>query len=157
MKKILQLLSILFFIFNASSLFADNGYRLWLKYDLLQNKKIRNNYKKTIKGWKTIGKSETMIVINNELETGLNGLLGKKVKKKYSKDNYILAGSIRNIQSKLKRKLTQQIESLNNEGFLIKSLKNDGKNVIIITGKTDIAVLYGTFHFLRLLQTEQSI
>lgn len=157
MRRIFPYLSILFFIFTTSSLIADNGYRLWLKYDLLQNEQLRENYKKAIKGWKTVGESETITIVNSELKKGLKGLLGKKFKKKDRQDNIIFAGSIQNLPNNLKEKFIAQTKELNDEGFLIKSIKHENNNLIAITGKTDIAVLYGTFHFLRFLQTEHSI
>jgi len=44
-----------------------------------------------------------------------------------------------------------------NEGYLIRSLGYEGHRVTVIAANTDIGVLYGTFHFLRLLQTHQSL
>src|SRR5207253_4161009 len=35
--------------------------------------------------------------------------------------------------------------------------KRDKKNIIAIAANTDVGVLYGVFHFLRMLQTQQNI
>ena len=44
-----------------------------------------------------------------------------------------------------------------NEGYVLKSVMVKGKHVTVIAANSDIGVLYGTFHFLRLLQTNQNI
>ena len=45
---------------------ADDGYRLWLKYDKVTDPEILNAYKKSIKAYNVIGNSETSRVIKNE-------------------------------------------------------------------------------------------
>jgi len=58
---------------------ADDGYRLWLKYDRIPYSQLGKEYQNLIRGWLVIGESETMTAVRAELETGLNGLLGKKI------------------------------------------------------------------------------
>ncbi|GGF50128.1 xylan alpha-1,2-glucuronidase [Echinicola rosea] len=48
-------------------------------------------------------------------------------------------------------------DDLGKEGFIIQSLQHNGKSTIWIGGNTDQALLYGTFDFLKLLQTHQDI
>src|SRR6185369_14167598 len=43
------------------------------------------------------------------------------------------------------------------EGYRIRTVRDGNRNVIAIASSTDIGALYGTFHFLRLLQTEQPL
>jgi alpha-glucuronidase len=43
------------------------------------------------------------------------------------------------------------------EGYVIQSGKIDNKDVIIICGNEDIGVLYGVFHFLRIIRTTDPI
>ena len=47
--------------------------------------------------------------------------------------------------------------TVGNEGFIIRHQKSGNKNVIVIAANSDVGVLYGVFHFLRLLQTNQNI
>jgi alpha-glucuronidase len=42
-------------------------------------------------------------------------------------------------------------------GYRIRTVRDGSRSVIVIASATDIGVLYGTFHFLRLLQTEQPL
>src|SRR5581483_4844573 len=51
------------------------------------------------------------------------------------------------------------MQHLGEEGFIIRTATTGtpAKKIICITANTDAGVLYGVFHFLRLLQTHQSI
>lgn len=72
-------------------------------------------------------------------------------------NNSIVAGTptSSNIISSLA--LQQQLATAGNEGFVIVTTKSNGKNIIAIAANNDVGVMYGIFHFLRLLQTQQSI
>src|SRR5262245_51331630 len=60
----------------ALALHADDGHRLWLKYDVISNAQKLKTYKSTIKGWMVLGDSPTIAVASKELQTGLEGLFG---------------------------------------------------------------------------------
>jgi len=93
------------------------------------------------------------------LNRGLGSLLGKEipVTKIDSRNSSIIIGTPEN--SDIIKKLidTSTLESLGGEGFIIKSVNADGNDAIIITANEDIGLLYGAFHFLRLLQTQTSL
>src|SRR5215470_7879042 len=55
---------------------ADDGYRLWLRYDPLP-KSVSDRYTKQLSSIAVVGNSETCDAIRLELTNGLNGLLGK--------------------------------------------------------------------------------
>ena len=157
MKKILIFLFSLFFL--NTFLNAESGYRLWLRYDLISNQKILENYRSSISSILCEYDSPTLNIASNELQTGLEGLLDVTILKSSSADQNrtIILGT--NEKSDIIRSIIPQNEfvKINDEGFIIKSVKSDGKDVIVITGKKDIGVLYGVFNFLRLLQTHKSI
>ena len=46
---------------------------------------------------------------------------------------------------------------MGDEGFYIVSTSIKGKKCIVITGNKDVGVLYGAFHFIRLLQTQDPV
>jgi len=54
-------------------------------------------------------------------------------------------------------KLKLDARTLGRDGYLIRSVVVDGHPVIAIVGQDDVAAMYGTFHFLRLLQTAQPV
>ena len=144
------------FIFFAKICFAEDGYRLWLRYDKVADKTLLNHYQNLINSFYIAGSSPTLLAAKQELITGLQGLLGKKLTEVKSVGNVSL---LLFSKSSAPSSLVYEIDDnkLGKEGFLIKSNQGKGKSSIVIAANTDIGVLYGVFHFLRLLQTGQNL
>ncbi len=132
---------------QAIALFAEDGYRLWLRYDKIDNAALLQQYRNQISSVLFENSSPTLNVAKKELLTGLQGLLDKKIVEAKNGGNSSIVISI---QSHL---VTPNYNVLGNEGFFISS----SAKKIIITANTDIGILYGVFHFLRLLQTHQDV
>ena len=49
------------------------------------------------------------------------------------------------------------LERAGPEGYLIRSVTDDGHRITVIAANEDIGVLYGAFQFLRLIQTHRSL
>jgi alpha-glucuronidase len=152
MKK-MSFVFIQFFI--ILSLKAEDGYRLWLRYDKITNSQVAAQYIKTISAIQFAGNSPTLNIAKEELLNGLTGLLGKKIST--DTDAGILVGTPVNSAIIRATISANELTFLGKEGFIIRTVKTALKNKIIITANTDIGVLYGVFHFLRLLQTHQNI
>ncbi|TDO28434.1 alpha-glucuronidase family glycosyl hydrolase [Sediminibacterium goheungense] len=155
MKKICSLLLIIAVSFQLK---AETGYDLWLRYQPLQNQTVLTTYRQQISGITLGGNAETMKIIGEELQHGLSAMLQKKItvtNKSSSTASLIAATGISPLLAgtEVKKLLAQTGE----EGFIILSQNINGQKRIIISGNTDKAVLYGAFHFLRLIQTEQAI
>jgi len=145
-KKAQKAQKILLYVLNSFVLFvpfcgyvkADDGSRLWLRYDQLSSRRV---------GPIAIqGQSATFDVIRREL-------LGAALVVGNSDDASVIIGLPQT--STLIRKLgwEPELQKLGPEGFRIRTIRN----VVVIASTTDIGALYGTFHFLRLLQTEQPV
>ena len=155
----------LLFVFLTCALYlypdlasAEDGYRLWLRYDLVENEKLRNEYLKQINGWYVAGSSPTISVIASELTRGISGLLGEDIKQLESISTSSLVVGIRSQLPLAERAIdSKAFEVIGDEGYIIRRSGNKGKNQLIITANTDQGLLYGTFHFLRLLQTHSNI
>lgn len=140
------------------SCFASNGYELWLGYSKIENNDLLVEYHNLIKSVETYGDSETIHVISDEILKGLSVLLGIDFSKvDNALDNTLIIGSKDNLPKEISNVIGNKYEQINEEGFIIKTILLNNNNHIIITGKTDIGVLYGTFSFLRLLQTQKNI
>lgn len=160
MKKLIYFLTIFYLIFfYYSNLLADDGYRLWLKYDKIENQKLLKTYLSNIKGWIAEGESPTIEAAKEEIQKGLYGLLGKNIKQvsSISNNGIIIFANYNNSTLLNKINLSNILSSINEEGYLILTTNLNKKKVIVITSKSDIGVLYGVFHFLRLIQTHSSI
>ncbi len=157
MKK----LSILFLILSVISirLSADDGYRLWLRYDQISDSKVLSEYRQSIKSWMVEGNSEVLEAAKSELQMGLNGLLGQNVPSATSNKNggLVVAGTVKtsNVIGTLKEK--DKLKGLGSEGYLIINTTIEGKPAIAIAANEDKGVLYGVFNFLRMLQSHQSL
>jgi alpha-glucuronidase len=138
---------------------SENGYDLWLRYNKLTNEKKLADYKKQITGFRMEGNSPTLSIAADELKRGLQGLLATsitQVENESYKNNLIICGKLTSpsIKTYLANKT---IPDLGKEGYTLQSIARGKQNIILIVAQEDIGVLYGVFHFLRLLQTEQSI
>jgi alpha-glucuronidase len=135
------------FISHAQASLADfqgeDGYRLWLKYDLLANKTLRSQYYQQVAEIYLEDTSDTGQVIKQELSLALPALLGQDV---HFSDKANQASLV------VKLKPTLNIDPTN-EGFTLQTHK--GK--ITLSAENSVGLLYGTFHLLRLMQTEQSL
>lgn len=152
MKKLTLALLVLVCFLSTK---AENGYELWLRYKKVENPILLNAYQQSISSITVSNKSETINAAVKELQMGFDGLIQKHIQISTNIQNgSIIIGNINAINSLVKEKI--QIPA-NDEGFSISTSIVNGKKCTIITGKNDIGVLYGTFHFLRLLQTQQHV
>lgn len=152
MKKTI-LLPLLLFV--CHSLLAEDGYRLWLRYDKIDNPALLAQYRNLVNSVVVTGQSPTMNMARTELLSGLQGLLDKKI----VETNTVKANSIVVYVKPGSRYESPGInyEGLGPEGYVLSTMKGNVKNVILISANTDIGALYGVFHFLRLVKTGQSI
>jgi len=153
-----RLTFIILLLIASFGLRAEDGYRLWLRYDKIDDSQLLKQYHQQISGLKFKADGATLNAAYEELKNGLNGLLDKKILRQNGIENgSIIAGTA---ESALEIKATfsqNELNDLGDEGFIIRTAIINKKKVIVIAAKKDIGVLYGTFHFLRLLQTHQPI
>ncbi len=138
---------------------ADDGYRLWLKYDLVSNPQKLRDYRTSVRGWMISGSSRTIQAARKELRNGLNGLLGSEIPEVdgIGEGNILICGTYRDNPLLRGIDLKDKLEEAGTEGFVIMTGKVGGKDAIIVAANTDIGVLHGVFDFLRLLQTQRDI
>ncbi|MEP7111445.1 MAG: alpha-glucuronidase family glycosyl hydrolase [Ferruginibacter sp.] len=155
MKKI----SILILIFlSALMAVAEDGYKLWLRYIPVEDKKLLLSYKQAAGEIQINDNTATIQAAREELSVGLRGILGANISATtvVRKNGTILISNAELI-GELRKALEKDLESTGTEGYIILSKIINDKKCIVITANTDIGVLYGVFHFLRLLQTRQPI
>jgi alpha-glucuronidase len=127
--------------------FADDGSRLWLKYDLLKDTQQRDSYIAFTKYISLNNDSPIAATAANELKMGFDGLLGKKVAiAKNASDKS--GGIILEVSTD-----NANVRNLIEDGFSINSQKGN----IVISAKTPSGVLYGAFELLRNIQTGKSL
>lgn len=153
-KPTLIILLILAFINSR----AEDGYNLWLRYSPVENNELLAEYQKLLSEIAISGKSLTVDAIKSELTLGLKGLLNIRVGITDTWDNqHLLIGTPSSSKVIDNLKLSTELSELGNEGYVISTQIIDKVNVVVIASESDIGTLYGTFHFLRLLQTRHDL
>jgi alpha-glucuronidase len=156
MKRILFIFTLLFAV---NTLIAEDGYRLWLRYDKISDIALLEEYAQAVTGWMVEGNSPTLNVAADELQAGLSGLLGMNMPSltKVKKDGAVIAGTPLSSPVIASMKLGSKLAGVNEEGFIILSITYKRRDVTVIAANSDIGVLYGVFHFLGLMQTHKSL
>ncbi|HEX4947593.1 MAG TPA: alpha-glucuronidase family glycosyl hydrolase [Blastocatellia bacterium] len=146
----------LFTLLLATTIRAETGYEVWLRYQTLPAHLLRV-VQPRVTAIIAPGTSATLAAIRAELSAGCSGLLGATVpvRETIERDGAVLIGTPKS--SPLIAKLKLDLASLGTEGFVIRSLKVNGRATTVIASEGEIGALYGAFHFLRLLQTGQPI
>ena len=147
-------------LFSVSFLYsnAEDGYRLWLRYDKIDNAPLLAKYQQQITGIQFNSKSDALRVAREELINGLQGLLAKKFSHQNAINNGTVIVGTPESSLEIKKLIpAKDIKNLGDEGFIIRTTFINTKKIILIAAKNEAGVLYGVFHFLRLIQTQQSI
>ena len=143
----------------SSALRADDGYRLWLRYDLIADESLRRAYAGAI--------SEIVIPENphpvvasarDELVAGLRGLLGAEtpVVAQATRDNALILATPRDpwIASVVSE---ADLREAGVEGYIVRRIAHAGGHRTLIVANREPGLLYGAFALLRHLQTHQSL
>ena len=155
----LQYLAGLFTVLIASTVWAEDGYRLWLRYERLTDPKHIQKYTHSITEIALPKAFEYDDVIRQELRTGLSGLLGTAVPftDSITKNGAVAVGTYESSDVIKERVAPSKLKACGPEGYLIQSTRYNDHSITVIAGNTRAGLLYGMFHFLRLIQTAQSL
>lgn len=141
--------------FSASPFKDEDGYELWLRYHRIDDGYLRESYRQAISGIVFPAESPTLQVARQELLRGLHGLLEHAYvpSADASQNNALVCGTPQSSPVIAGLRLEPELAQVGNEGFVIRKRSDN----LVIAANTDKGVLYGIFHFLRLLQTRQSL
>lgn len=137
---------------------GQDGYRMWLSYDLIENPDRLSEYRQMLNYVSVPRNSPTLEAAATELSEGLSGLLGEDAATtRQIRHGTILAGTPGTSDLIASLSLADELSPLGPEGYLIEHRVIDGNDLIIIASNEEIGVLYGVFAFLRQLQTLQKL
>jgi alpha-glucuronidase len=136
---------------------GEDGYKLWLRYAPPGD--AAKSYRRLAREIRVDGASATCGIIRNELRSAISAMLGAAVplNEKGLRAGAVIVGTPAN--SALVRDLnwTEALRVVGDEGFIIRSARIAKQPVTVIAANSDLGALYGSFHFLRLMQTGQSL
>lgn len=143
----------------VSSLFtapaqAEDGAELWLRYRPLTGEALQA-VRPVARSLVPQGDSLTIRAATAELTRALGAMLqvSTPVGGRPSSGAVIYGAA----SAPLIHNLNLPLQSLGEEGYLIRSVRMDGSSVTIIAANSDIGVLYGAFALIRLIQTDQPL
>lgn len=149
-KLILPLFTVLLlcnsFITTAQ---ITKDYDLWLQY---QKSSVANDIFKNIA---LNAKNETDKAIQNELKTASERMFQYSPTFSNSGNATLIIKKTSELEPTQKN-IINKANTLNDEGFAIETIQNKGKKTVLITAKTSLGLLYGTFRLLRELQINPS-
>ena len=138
---------------------AETGHDLWLRYGGIADAQRLNSYRRSATAVVVEGRSSTLAIVRSELRAALGGLLGidLRISPAVSEDGAIVVGT--ETSSPIIRSLGwgTSLKPLGREGFIVRSVRIGGHAAIAIASESEVGALYGTFHLLRLVQTQQPL
>lgn len=144
------------FAAEASGRLSDeDGYKLWLRYAPPGD--VAKDYRRVVRLVRVDGDSATSRIIRTELSLALSAMLGEAISVNATAvaDGMVVVGTPEN--SVIVRELNwgDVLRGVGAEGFVIRSSRVESKPVTVIAANSEVGALYGSFHFLRLMQTGQ--
>lgn len=138
---------------------VEDGYEAWLNYTLVENQILLQEYRTILSSVIIAGNSATLDVLTKELKKALPVLLGEEVQfnNEFLESGNLIIGKPSNSFRIFDLALNEDLESLGEEGFLIKEVEIESVKTLVITANSDIGLLYGSFELLRRIQTHQSL
>ncbi|HUD94139.1 alpha-glucuronidase family glycosyl hydrolase [Sphingobium sp.] len=131
---------------------AEDGYDLWLRY--ARADQARGT---TLSALATTivanGNSPTLTIARQELQRGIAGMTGTQP----AVSATVQQGAILLATPASSPALPVKTDGLGSEGYAIRSTSIDGKAVTLIAANSDVGLLHGAYHWLRLAQSGESL
>ena len=127
---------------------AEDGYELWLRYaraDQARAEVITRHAAAIV----APGSSATLIAATDELQRGIGGMTGTAP----ALTTQARPGALWLATPASTPSLPVETDGLGQEGYVIRSVNHDGKPVTLIAANSDVGLLHGVYHWLRLAQT----
>jgi alpha-glucuronidase len=146
-------------LISAPALEAEDGYDLWLRYAPVRDEARLAEYRAAFAELVIDAGSPTLAVTRDELTRALRSLLQVEVAVASApgRDGVLIVGTPRSSQLIAGLPFAAEIAGLGPEGFMIRSATVAGRRAVAIAANEDVGAMYGAFHLLRLLQTNQSV
>lgn len=130
---------------------AEDGYALWMRY-VPADATSSGGYRAPAGDIVAPERTATQRVAREELQRGLSGLLGITPRQRSAPGGRaFVLGTPQS--SPWVAPFSRDLDALGDEGYLLRSTRIGGHEVVVVAAREDIGVLYGVFHLLRLMQT----
>jgi len=141
MSRLKQALSVLAALGAAALGRADDGYRLWLRYDRLPATPLHAAYAEAARQVVLVSASGADAAVERaatqEISSGMEGLLG--------------------VEPRVTREAGPAQPDLGDEGYALSLGTRDGRPAFVVTANRDQGLLYGAFALLRELRLDRAV
>lgn len=146
---------LIFFLIYVIQAKAEDGYELWLRYPSMEKIAQKEMVQRFLGNILIPGKSTTDEVIKSELTMAGMGFVNQEptFSKQLSNETKLIVGTFDNLPLDAVNEWNEKLQPLGNDGFYIDYILHKNRKYLVVTGKTSIGTLYGTFHLLRLMQS----
>lgn len=143
---------VLFFLFFCFAGFADNGSRLWLRYDPLDDA-LPDNLSGSVTAVYADRSDPTLMLAVDELQNAMTGFTGHQIPVIQTIEENSLVLVTAGSKQARRLGLNQELLAMHHDGYLIRSLSMRNKAFTVIASPSPAGVLYGVFHWIRDIQT----
>lgn len=150
--RIVVALALLVLGLRASSAWAEDGYDLWLRYRPTSGVQFAHVRAVVVPAQA----STTIQAAAAEMTRAVTGMTGSTpLRARAAEDGGVLLGTPAALPAIAG--LHYDLTALGREGYLVRSARVGGHTVTVVTGNSDIGVLYGTFALIAQLQRGRSL
>jgi alpha-glucuronidase len=137
----------------------EDGSQLWLRYSTVDRPERLAEYRRALTHVVRAGDSATLQAAQQELVSGLSGLLGTPmpVADEPTASGAVVLGTPASSALVRSLKLGRRLATVGPEGYLVETVAISGRQATVIAANSDVGVLYGSFALLRHLQTQQPV
>ncbi|XOU68679.1 alpha-glucuronidase family glycosyl hydrolase [Sphingomonas sp. VDB2] len=131
---------------------AEDGYDLWLRYARTEPSRagVLAAHANAIVA---SGNSPTLAIATQELQRGIAGMTGTTP----ALSATVQQGALLLATPASTHSLPVKTDGLGEEGYAIRTIMMDGKAVTLIAANSDIGLLHGAYHWLRLAQSGEKL
>nr|WP_321518311.1 alpha-glucuronidase family glycosyl hydrolase [uncultured Bacteroides sp.] len=140
----------LLFVFIPGIVFAEDGSQLWLRYQSLPENQAKA-LSTVITSVACDEPSDNLAF--GELQVAWRQLTGTELPVTRSVQEHSLVIGTKNSKLIQPFGLSKELQLLGNEGFIIRTMKHQGKDCLVLASEGETGVLYAVFNLLRTIQT----
>lgn len=140
----------LLFIFIPGIVFAEDGSQLWLRYQSLPDNQVKA-LSTVITSVACDEPSDNLAF--GELQTAWRQLTGTELPVTRSVQEHSLVIGTKSSKLIQPFGLSKELQALGNEGFIIRTMKHQGKDCLVLASEGKTGVMYAVFNLLRTIQT----
>jgi alpha-glucuronidase len=152
MRTHFKFILIIIIILSGNLLRAEDGYKLWLRYAPLAESESAEEILRQVY---IPDSHETFKIIKEEISRAAEGMIGQEIKfaSAIAAGTSLIIGTPESIPKLREDRFSDRLKQLATEGYFVE-YSND---VVYVCANTPVGALYGTFHLLRLIQSNGEI